>query len=72
MWFLKKAMENVRKNRNRNLVTTAERGRNYLVSKPNYHTIKFFKDFLLAIKTSKAQIIVSKTCLFRFINIRTE
>ena len=65
MWFLKKAMETVRKNRNRNLVTTAERGRNYLVSKPNYHTIKFFKDFLLVIKTSKAQIIVIKTCLFR-------
>ena len=33
--------ENVRKNRDIKLVTT-ERRRNYLVSKPNYHTIKFF------------------------------
>ena len=35
-----KTMENVRKQRHIKLVTT-ERRRNYLVSKPNYHTTKF-------------------------------
>ena len=34
-------MENVRKDRDINLVIT-ERRRNYLVSQPNYHTRKFF------------------------------
>ena len=34
-----KTMEGVRKHRDIKLGTT-ERGRNYLVSKPNYHTIK--------------------------------
>ena len=34
-----KTMEGVRKHRDTKLGTT-ERGRNYLVSKPNYHTIK--------------------------------
>ena len=37
-----KTMENVRKYRDIELLTT-ERRRNYLVSKPNYHTTKFFK-----------------------------
>ena len=41
MQFLEIAMENVRKYRNIKLVT-AERGRNYLVSEPNYHTTKLF------------------------------
>ena len=36
-----KTMQNVRKHRNIKLVAT-ERRRNYLVSKPNYHTKKFF------------------------------
>ena len=36
-----KTMEGVRKHRDIKLGTT-ERGRNYLVSKPNYHTTKFF------------------------------
>ena len=36
-----KNMENVRKDRDINLVI-AERRRNYLVSQPNYHTRKFF------------------------------
>ena len=38
-----KTMENVRKDRNIKLVTT-ERGRNYLVSEPNYHATKFFTE----------------------------
>ena len=35
-----KILENVRKKRDIKLVTT-EKGRNYLVSEPNYHTRKF-------------------------------
>ena len=42
-------MENARKNGNIKLVTT-ERRRNYIVSKPNYHTTKCFIENLLAIK----------------------
>ena len=47
-----KTMENVRKHRDIKLVTT-ERGRNYLVSEPNYHTTKFFTEHLLAIEMKK-------------------
>ena len=47
-----KTMENVRKHRDIKLVTT-ERRRNYLVSKPNYHTTKFFTKNLLAIEVKK-------------------
>ena len=44
-----KTMENVRKHRNIKLATT-ERSRKYLVSEPNYHTTKFFTEYLLAIE----------------------
>ena len=44
-----KTMENVTKNRDIKLVTT-DRGRNYLVSEPNYHTTKFFTKNLLALE----------------------
>ena len=47
-----KTMENVRKHRDINLVTTKRR-RNYLVSEPNYHTTKFFTENLLAIEMKK-------------------
>ena len=47
-----KTTENVRKHRDTKLVTT-ERRRNYLVSKPNYHTTKFFTEHLLAIEMKK-------------------
>ena len=47
-----KTMENMRKHRDIKLVTT-ERRRNYLVSDPNYHTTKFFADYLLAIEMKK-------------------
>ena len=36
-----KTMKDVRKQRDFKLVTT-ERRRNYLLSEPNYHTVKFF------------------------------
>ena len=54
-----KTMENVRKNRNIKLLTT-KRGRNFLVSEPNYHTTKLFTENLLAIKMKKTQITMNK------------
>ena len=51
-------MENVRKHRDIKLVTT-ERRRNYLVSEPNYHTIRFFTENLL-VKMRKTQILINK------------
>ena len=47
-----KTIENVRKRGNINLTTT-ERGRNYLLSEPNYHTTKFFTEHLLAMEMKK-------------------
>ena len=49
-----KTMENVRKHRNINLVTT-ERKINYIVSEPNYHNAKFFSETLLAIEMRKTE-----------------
>ena len=40
------------------LVTT-ERRRNYLVSEPNYHTTKFFRENLLPIKMRKTEILLN-------------
>ena len=51
-----KIMKNVKKNGNSKLVAT-ERRRNYLVSKPNYHTIKFFTENLLAIEMKKCKYL---------------
>ena len=48
-----KTMENVTKHIK--LVTTEKR-QNYLVSEPNYHTIKFFTERLLAIEMIKTEI----------------
>ena len=47
-----KSMENVRKHRKIKLVTTENR-KNYLVSKRNNHTTKFFTEYLLAIEMKK-------------------
>ena len=47
-----KIVENVRKYRDINLVTT-ERRSNYLVSEPNYYTTKFFTEHLLAKEMKK-------------------
>ena len=52
-----KTMVNVRKHRDSKLVTT-ERKRNVLVSEPNYHTTKFFKEDLLAIEMRKTEILM--------------
>ena len=45
----RKAMENIRKHRDINLVTD-EAKRNSLVSKPKYHTAKCFPENLLALE----------------------
>ena len=52
-------MENVRKHRYIKLVTT-DKGRNQLVSQPNYHTIKWFSENLLAIEMKKTKIKMNK------------
>ena len=54
-----KTMVNVRKHRNIKLVATEKR-RNYLVSEPNYHTLKFFTKHLLAIEMRKTEILMNK------------
>ena len=47
-----KILENVTKDRDIKLVKT-ERRKKYLVSKPNYHTTKFFTENLLTIEMKK-------------------
>ena len=49
-----KTIGNVRKHRDIKLVTT-ERRRNYLVSKPNLHITKFFRENLLRIEIKKKE-----------------
>ena len=44
-----KTMENVRKHRDIELVTTGRR-RNYLVSEPSYHTLKLFTENISTIE----------------------
>ena len=53
-------IENVGKNRNIKLVIT-ERGSNYLMSEPNYHTTMFLTENLLAIQMRKTQILMNKS-----------
>ena len=48
-------MENVRKNRDIELITTKGR-RNYLVLESTYHFTKFFTENVLAIKMKKINI----------------
>ena len=55
-----KSMKNVKKHRKIKLVTT-ERRRNYIVSKPNSHTTKFFTENLSAIEMRKTQILMNKS-----------
>ena len=54
-----KTMENVRKHRDIELVTTDEK-RNKLVSEPNYHTTKRFSENLLAIEMKKTKVKMNK------------
>ena len=52
-------MENVRTQRDIKVVTKNKR-RNYLVSKPNYHTAKYFSEDLLAIEMNKIKVKMNK------------
>ena len=54
-----KTMGNVRKHRDNKLVTT-DKTRNQLVSEPNYHTIKWFSECLLAIEMKKIKVKMNK------------
>ena len=54
--------EKVRKHRDIKLVTT-ERRRNYLLSKPNHHTTKFFTGNLLATEMKKRRYLVKPVYL---------
>ena len=54
-----KPMENVKKHRDIELVTTDKR-RNQLVSEPNYHTIKWFLENLVAIAMRKTKVKMDK------------
>ena len=56
---LGKAMENVRKHRDIELVTTDKR-RNQLVSQLNYHTTQWFSQGLLAIEMKKIKVKMNK------------
>ena len=56
---LGKPMENKRKHRDIKLVTTEKR-RNYFMSKPYYHTTKWFSENLLAIETNKIKVKMNK------------
>ena len=62
-------MENVRKHKDIKLVTT-ERRSNCLVSKPNYHTTKFFTDCLLATEMKKKKNTSEYIYVFRTCNTR--
>ena len=52
-------MKNVRKHRDIKLVTTEKR-RSELVTKPNYHTTKYFSENLLAIEVKKTKVTMNK------------
>ena len=55
-----KSMEHERKYKDIKLAITKRR-RNYLVSKPNYHTTKFVTEHLLEIEIRKTQILMNKS-----------
>ena len=67
-----KTLSNIRNHRNIKLITTKAR-RKYLVSKPNYHTIKSFLDNLIATEMEKTDthfglsiLEISKIIMYEF------
>ena len=54
-----KTMQNVRKHRDNELVTTDKR-RNQLASEPNYHTSKYFSENLMATEMKKRNVKTNK------------
>ena len=63
--FFRKTIENMRKHRDIKLVTT-ERRMSYLVAEPNFHTVKFFTETLLAIEMRKTGILMNKLVYLGF------
>ena len=55
---IEKTMRNIKKHRDMKHLTT-EKGRNYLLSEPNYHTTKFVTKSLLAIEMKHLWINLS-------------
>ena len=55
-----KNMENMRKHWHIKLVISERKKKNYLLSEPNYHTTKFFKENLLAIEMRKTLVLMNK------------
>ena len=60
-----KTIENVRKHKHIELVTT-ERRTNYSLSEPNYRTTKFFTENLLAIEMKKSEMLMNKPVYLGF------
>ena len=60
-----KTMENVKKHRDIKLVAT-DKKRSKLVSKPNYHTTKWFSETFLAIEMKKIKVKMSKPIYLGF------
>ena len=54
-----KTMENIRTHRDFKLVATEEQ-RSKLVSEPNYHTTKYFRENLLEIEMKKTKVTMNK------------
>ena len=54
-----KTMQNVRRHRDNELVTTDKR-RNQLASEPNYHTSKYFSENLMATEMKKRNVKMNK------------
>ena len=59
-----KTMENIRKHKDVKLVTTDKI--NQLVSKPNYHTTKYFSDLSKLIYLGMSMLYISKTLIYKF------
>ena len=55
----RKIMENIRKHKDINLVTT-EAGRNVLITEPNYKTTNFLSKNLLGIEMRRTKMIMNK------------
>ena len=47
-----------------------EKGKNYLVSKPNYHTTKFFTENLLAAKIKKQRSLLMYQFCYHYIKAK--
>ena len=58
-------MESVKKHRDIKLVTTDKR-RNQLVPEPNYHTIKYFSEDLLATEMKRVKVKKNKPVYLSF------